>query len=164
MTPYTYLRKLAEKRHPGECQIYDCGNGHIQIQGRLLVNYYPESRKRTAYLDATKEGRHGVSPEEALAMAFKAPPLTVVRDQRGKQSKHKRRLIRRAVAVNGMYRCMWCSGLFAPKDLTVEHIIPMARGGLDNFNNKGLACRPCNNNRGHDMPELIRRNGDNDAG
>lgn len=156
MKAITYLRKLAEKRRPGEVQIFDCGNGHIQIQGRLLVNYYPESRKRTAYLDATKEGRHGISPEQALKMAFQAPPITDVRAKRSKQSGAKRRMLAKAVSIGGKYRCMWCVELFDKSELTVEHVIPLARGGLDNSNNKGLACQPCNNGRGHDMPELAR--------
>ena len=131
----------------------DCGNGHIQIEGRLLVNYYPDSRKRTAYVAATKQGRHGVNAEQALAMAFQAPPVTHVRAKR-KSKSSKKGLLRRAVSVGGKYRCMWCEELFTPEELTVEHIIPIARGGLDNNNNKGLACKPCNSARGHNMPEL----------
>lgn len=154
MNAFANLRQLAEKHHPGECQIINCGDGHIQIQGRLLVNYYPESKKRTAYIDATKQGRHHVSPEQALSMAFQAPPMIAGKVKRGGQTGSKKRLLRKAVCIDGKYPCMWCSGLFAKESLTVEHIIPLARGGLNNANNKGLACAPCNHNRGHDMPEL----------
>jgi 5-methylcytosine-specific restriction endonuclease McrA len=39
---------------------------------------------------------------------------------------------------------------------TMDHVIPLHRGGLDNANNRVLACEPCNSKRGHDMPELKR--------
>ena len=154
MTPFTHIRNLIEQHHPGDATVRDCGNGHLQIEGRLLVNYYPESRRRTAYIDATKQGRHHVTPEQALSMAFQAPPLIAGKVKRTGQTGAKKRLLRAAIPVEGKYRCMWCSGLFTPAELTVEHIIPLARGGLNNANNKGLACQPCNSNRGHDMPEL----------
>lgn len=154
MKPATYLKKLAEGRYPGQVRIVDCGNGHIQIVGPLLINYYPESRKKTAYVDGTKMGREHVSPEQALSMAFRAPPISEVRDKRTQQTRAKRRLIKKAIIRDGRYKCMWCPGWFTRRELTVEHIVPLARGGLDNDNNKGLACAPCNQARGHDMPEL----------
>lgn len=153
----TYLRKIADKRHPGQVRIHDCGNGHVQIYGPLLVNYYPDSRKKTAYIGGTKVGIHGVSPEQALSLAFRAPAVTESPDQRGRQRSARKRLLKKAACISGKYKCMWCPGLFPKDDLTVEHIIPLARGGLDNDNNKGLACRPCNQARGHDMPELQTR-------
>ncbi len=155
MKTVTYLRRLAEQRYPNaDLKIHEHGNGHIQIQGPLLINYYPESKKRTAYVDGTKEGQHGVSPEKALAMAFSQPPMAGNRDARSNQGRAKRRLLRKAPCVDGKYPCMWCRGFFEKQQLTVEHVIPLARGGLDNDNNKGLACAGCNHGRGHNMPEL----------
>lgn len=156
MRPALYIRKLAESRHPGAVKVHDCGNGHVQIHGPLLVNYYPDSKRRTAYVEGTKQGKHHVSPEEALAMAFKAPPITERRERRHKQRGAKRRLLRKTPSQGEKFMCMWCREFFLPIDLTVEHRVPLARGGLDNDNNKGLACAPCNQGRGHDMPELAR--------
>lgn len=38
-------------------QIIDKGNGHIQLKGKLLVNYYPESKFKTAYISGMKNSR-----------------------------------------------------------------------------------------------------------
>ena len=53
--------------------IKDCGNGHIQIKGALTVNYYPKSKKRTAYVCGTVGSAKYVNPKKAVAMANETP-------------------------------------------------------------------------------------------
>lgn len=50
--------------------------------------------------------------------------------------------------------CKWCEKEFPLNEMTLEHIIPLDRGGLDNPNNWALACEPCNSARANNMPEL----------
>lgn len=129
--------------------------GHFQIRGRLLVNYYPFSRKRTAYVAATTHGQHNVSPTQAVEMAFTPPPIAPAAKKdarRGGRSKRQRKsLIKRDGAF-----CHWCGCMVTLQTSTVEHVIPLHRGGLDNSNNRVLACKPCNEARGHNMPELSK--------
>ena len=132
--------------------VTDKGNGHYQVRGRLLVNYYPFSKRRTAYVAATTHGKEGVSPTEAVAMAFAAPPLAD-EEQRGER-KGKTRQKRKALMARKGDRCHWCQAVVTLDTSTIEHVIPLARGGLDNANNRVLACKPCNHGRGHNMPEL----------
>ena len=40
--------------------------------------------------------------------------------------------------------CVYCHREFAMKSLTIDHIKPLARGGLHVARNLTLACRPCN--------------------
>ena len=47
------LRKLCEQRG---FQLIEKPNGHFQINGKLLVNYYPFSKDKTAYIAQTKNG------------------------------------------------------------------------------------------------------------
>jgi 5-methylcytosine-specific restriction endonuclease McrA len=127
-------------------------NGHFQIRGRLLVNYYPFAKKRTAYVDATTHGKHNVSPTEAVQMAFSAPPIAPVekKDKRKKTTHSKRARAWR----KSNYQCHWCQKPLKFFEVTLEHVIPLHRGGLDNDNNRVAACAPCNHGRGHNMPEL----------
>jgi len=37
---------------------------------------------------------------------------------------------------------------------TLDHVIPISRGGLNNANNYVIACEPCNSERGNNMPEV----------
>lgn len=45
-------------------------------------------------------------------------------------------------------RCVWCGGLAWQRDLTVEHLLPKARGGRGLPENLAVACRRCNRRRG----------------
>lgn len=38
-----------------------------------------------------------------------------------------------------------------PRYATIDHIVPMARGGGDNFANLALACNDCNHDKGHKL-------------
>lgn len=142
------LRKEAGNRG---VQIVERSNGHIQIVGGpLLVNYYPNSKKRSAYVAGTTSKIVSVNPAQAVAMAFKEPKAgTVRKDARRKSYRSfKVQLLKKSP------KCNWCSAELTMETATLEHIIPLAKGGLDNKNNMALACAPCNHGRGSKMPEL----------
>jgi hypothetical protein len=44
-------------------------------------------------------------------------------------------------------RCAYCRATDSP--LEVEHVVPRSRGGSDRVSNLTLACRPCNQRKGH---------------
>ncbi len=126
------------------------GKGHYQLQGPLLVNYYPNSKNKTAYVAGTFRSVKHVTPKQAVAMCFEQPMSQGESDKRGKNTRRKRAaLIRR-----GVTNCHWCKAPLTLDTSTLEHIIPLASNGLDNNNNRTLACKPCNNMRGSNMPEL----------
>ena len=141
------LKQIAEARG---VEVVNRGNGHWQLKGPLLVNYYPDSKSKSAYVAGTKKARKGVTPEEAVNMCFQAPQLQGAKDKRKNGSRAKRAaLIRR-----GVTSCHWCNKPLTLDDSTLEHIIPLAIGGLDNANNRTLACAGCNHGRGSKMAEL----------
>lgn len=44
-------------------------------------------------------------------------------------------------------RCIYCGVPLSPRSMTIDHIIPKARGGSDCFSNKTCACPRCNNEK-----------------
>jgi len=46
---------------------------------------------------------------------------------------------KRAIGV-----CYYCGKLFKPKDLTMDHIVPLARGGRSTKDNLVASCKECN--------------------
>jgi hypothetical protein len=136
--------------------VKDCGGGHYQIRGRLLVNYYPLSKRSSAYVAGTTHGKGHISPKEAVAMAFEQPPMAPAdkKDSRKSNSRRKRVTLIRQKGN----RCHWCQCELTVDTSTIEHVVPLARGGLDNANNRVLSCKPCNHARGHNMPELAGKN------
>lgn len=45
--------------------------------------------------------------------------------------------------------CYHCGEKFKPADLTMDHLIPIARGGKSNKNNCVVSCKDCNTKKGY---------------
>jgi 5-methylcytosine-specific restriction enzyme A len=43
--------------------------------------------------------------------------------------------------------CAYCGGKFAARDLTMDHVVPIARGGRSAKGNVVAACRKCNSDK-----------------
>jgi 5-methylcytosine-specific restriction endonuclease McrA len=43
--------------------------------------------------------------------------------------------------------CYYCTRLFKPKELTMDHIVPLARGGRSTKDNLVVCCKGCNNKK-----------------
>ena len=143
-------RKLAKAKGLELVRVSEVG-GHFQVRGGpMLVNWYPFSVNETAYVNATKKGIKHATPEQVIKMALTAPDVQAEKVTRnsGKASRAKRRLLKTRPF------CHWCNEPLTQETATLEHIVPLKRGGLDHHNNMTLACKPCNEGRGHDMPEL----------
>ena len=48
--------------------------------------------------------------------------------------------------------CHYCNRKFAPAELTMDHIVPLARGGLSSRSNVVPACKECNNRKKYLLP------------
>lgn len=49
-------------------------------------------------------------------------------------------------------KCHFCGGIFDPKELTMDHLHPLARGGKSTKGNLVPACKECNNNKKNLLP------------
>ena len=148
------LAKL--KKFATECgvKVIKRGNGHIQLQGEcLLVNYYPFSAGRTAYVAGTTAGVKNCDIYKAVAMARTAPAV-VPKVEQAKRDTATRKIRYAMLKGRIEVKCCWCPTMIDINTSTLEHIIPLGRGGLDNPNNRALACAPCNKDRANNMPEL----------
>lgn len=56
---------------------------------------------------------------------------------------------------NGL--CKYCVQPFPIEKLTFDHVVPRMRGGSTSIANLVLACMPCNNKKGHLMPDEWER-------
>ncbi len=48
--------------------------------------------------------------------------------------------------------CHYCGGKFPPSELTMDHIVPLSRGGHSSKGNIVPCCKACNNNKKYTMP------------
>jgi 5-methylcytosine-specific restriction endonuclease McrA len=51
------------------------------------------------------------------------------------------------------YACQYCGDVFADCDLTFDHVIPSAQGGVKGWTNIATACVPCNRKKGARRPD-----------
>lgn len=49
-------------------------------------------------------------------------------------------------------RCHYCGGTFPPEDLTMDHVVPIVRGGTSSRGNLVPACRDCNSRKKYLLP------------
>ena len=49
-------------------------------------------------------------------------------------------------------RCYYCDGEFAPKLLTLDHVVPLIRGGRTAKGNCVAACKECNSKKQSLLP------------
>ena len=144
----TPVQELARLCAEAGIELIERPNGHYQLKGKQLVNYYPNSEAKKAYIAGTKAGVKHVTPAEAVAMTTQCVQLDK-KDQRKKSYRNER-----AMLFERQKNCHWCGCVLTIETATLEHIYPLSKGGLDNANNYTLACKPCNNARGNEMPEL----------
>jgi 5-methylcytosine-specific restriction endonuclease McrA len=48
--------------------------------------------------------------------------------------------------------CHHCGNRFPPAALTMDHLVPVIRGGKSTKGNLVPSCKPCNNERKHRLP------------
>lgn len=49
-------------------------------------------------------------------------------------------------------KCYYCNKSVSPKELTMDHIVPVIRGGKSQKSNIVAACKDCNNRKKHMIP------------
>ncbi|MHA2279604.1 MAG: HNH endonuclease [Promethearchaeota archaeon] len=57
---------------------------------------------------------------------------------------------RRLLAKN--HFCNWCGQKLDRKTATLDHVIPLSKGGTNGLDNQTLACYDCNQNRQDHLP------------
>lgn len=55
------------------------------------------------------------------------------------------------IMLRDMYTCQYCMETLPKNLLTVDHVIPISKGGKSNFENVVAACKPCNHGKGNKL-------------
>ncbi|MBM4262785.1 MAG: HNH endonuclease [Deltaproteobacteria bacterium] len=83
------------------------------------------------------------------------PFLVAVSEQETRRERQKARELRqsqwwkrkRAAGI-----CHHCGGKFVPSELTMDHLVPIIRGGKSTKGNLVPSCKACNSARKHRLP------------
>ncbi len=67
----------------------------------------------------------------------------------------RKSLSRKNILLRDHNTCQYCGRVFAPAELTLDHVIPRSRGGHSNWDNLVTCCKRCNNRKGNALPEEV---------
>lgn len=88
-------------------------------------------------------------------------------DQHVKREKEKARELRKSAWWKNILakgKCHYCGGNFPPEELTMDHVLPIVRGGKSTRGNVVPCCKECNNAKKYLTPaEIILRQLDQDS-
>jgi len=71
------------------------------------------------------------------------------------------RFSRKNVLLRDQYSCQYCHKRFPAKELTLDHVLPISRGGKTTWDNVVTACKKCNRKKGGRTPKEARMNNPN---
>lgn len=83
------------------------------------------------------------------------PFISAVSDEEIRKEKAKAQTLRKSrwwkrKCSEGV--CYFCGKKFHPKELTMEHVVPLIRGGKSSKGNIVPACKECNNKKKYLLP------------
>jgi len=108
---------------------YECGNSSLLIRGGSNRTSGLQSRILINSIVATKN-------YSKISYSDYIPPLT------------NTTLFKRDAST-----CLYCGESYTLKALSRDHIIPLSKGGQDNWMNTVTACKRCNNHKGDNTLE-----------
>jgi 5-methylcytosine-specific restriction endonuclease McrA len=65
------------------------------------------------------------------------------------QPKARVRFNRKWVFLRDNYTCQYCNETLTPSQCTIDHVVPVSKGGKTTWHNVVTACYPCNNSKGN---------------
>lgn len=67
--------------------------------------------------------------------------------------RHEVRFTRKNIFYRDRNKCQYCGHRFATRDLNLDHVVPLSRGGKSTWENVVCCCIPCNSRKGGRTPE-----------
>ena len=77
----------------------------------------------------------------------KVPAVIMLKDYM--RRRRRPRFSKTNVYLRDLYTCQYCSNEFIRKDLTLDHVLPLSKGGKTNWSNIVAACMRCNTAKGN---------------
>ncbi len=65
--------------------------------------------------------------------------------------------VRKYVFQRNQYQCQSCGKTYKETQLTIDHIIPLARGGSNDISNLHTLCLTCNQRKRDKLDQRFRR-------
>ena len=133
-------------------RVIDLCDGRWRVLGKLVVDYHPFHRRGPwAGVRGARSRWIRRSPERAIALACGSEWLPLIRFKRRPKrlSTHERRSHLRKSYLRAGGICCICGEHVPPDEASLEHLVPLSRGGLNVPENFGMSHKRCNSKRGN---------------
>lgn len=93
----------------------------------------------------------------SVSLAIRLPSiLRLLKVVRVNEVRKGTKLCRANIYLRDNYTCQYCGGKYDSKDLTLDHVVPVAKGGRKSWDNMVTACVKCNKKKGGKTPKEAR--------
>jgi len=148
----------------------------VSLSGRLPLNEVTMSLKALV-LNSSYEPLRIVSWQKALVMwfqdkveileyhsafvrsvssSFNLPSVLKLKSYIKPKKMDGVRFCRENIYIRDNFTCQYCAQKFAPKELTIDHVLPASQGGPKIWTNVVTACRKCNQTKADRTPEKAK--------
>ncbi len=69
--------------------------------------------------------------------------------------RHEVRFTRKNIYFRDRNRCQYCGGRYSTRDLNLDHVVPLSRGGRSTWDNVVCCCVDCNARKGSHLPSEV---------
>ncbi len=90
------------------------------------------------------------------SQAFQLPSVLRLRNFMRPMGLRPSRLSRHNVFLRDRHQCQYCHNKFSEKKLTIDHVVPLSKGGKHDWSNVVTACSACNNKKADRTPEQAK--------
>lgn len=137
------IKPLAEKEG---VEVRRCSEYHFQLKSIFLVNVYPT--KATFYVQGTNHKLRYYDLNQLIEVSKGNKDLETDRAKKKRRTKARSR--------NRMWEeskiCFYCGyEIAAIEDASIEHKVPLSRGGSNRRDNLALSHKACNRTRGNSL-------------
>lgn len=112
----------------------------VLLVDRIFTPLRSISRKRALKLDYLKKGY------------FLLPEVIQLYNYQHTNRRHNLKYTKRAIYLRDRYTCQYCGKELAQSSVTIDHVMPLSRGGTNHFKNCVAACVKCNTKKSNKLP------------
>lgn len=95
---------------------------------------------------------HNDAFAHSVSQRFQLPSIIRLKNYVKIRNQNVVRFCRENIYKRDEYTCQYCEVTFAHKDLTLDHVVPVSKGGQKSWTNIVTACRDCNQKKGNKTP------------
>lgn len=89
----------------------------------------------------------------SVCVSFQLPSIVRLKRYVRNHSRSTVRFCRENVYARDNYTCQYCHRNFNARDLTLDHVLPVSKGGGKSWTNVVAACRHCNQKKSNRTPD-----------